>query len=530
MEQILIYDTTLRDGSQGENISFTAEEKIRIAHKLDDFGVHYIEGGWPGSNPKDMQFFKLAEKSAFHNSRLTAFSSTRKPGILPRKDQNLLFLLESKTPAVTIFGKTWDLHVEQVMENSLEENLAMIRESVLFLKENKREVIYDAEHFFDGYKENRDYALETLKTAIESGADFTVLCDTNGGTLPFEIASITKDVRKTLAMGSASSKALAKIGIHTHNDCGMAVANSITAVREGAAMVHGTINGYGERCGNADLIAIIPILCIKMGYTGISEENLKKLRRLSRFISELANMIPLNSRPFVGKSAFAHKGGIHVSAIMKNPKAYEHIDPDLVGNKRRVLISDLAGKSNIEYKAKEMDIDIDADGVDSQKIVSEIKRLEMEGYQFEAAEGSFRILMQKIADQFKPLFELKSFRVTVEKDKDRPCSSHATIKIAVAGKEEITAAEGRGPVSALDNALRKALGKFFKDLDKMHLVDFKVRVMDGREGTSAKVRVLIESRDEDNIWSTIGVSEDIIEASWQALADSFQYKLSNESE
>jgi len=529
MEPILIYDTTLRDGSQGENISFTAEEKVKIALKLNDLGVHYIEGGWPGSNPKDMQFFKLVEKSNFHNSRLTAFGSTRRPGISPQKDQNLLCLLESKTSAVTIFGKSWGLHVEQVMGNTLKENLAMIEESVLFLKENKREVIYDAEHFFDGYKENRDYALETLKSAIEGGADFIVLCDTNGGTLPFEVASITKDVRKTLIMECAPSETPVKIGIHTHNDCGMAVANSITAVQEGAAMVHGTINGYGERCGNADLITIIPILCIKMGYSGISEENLRKLRRLSRFVSETANMIPLNSRPFVGKSAFAHKGGIHVSAIMKSPMAYEHINPDLVGNKRRVLISDLSGKSNIEYKAKEMDIDIDADGVDSQKIVSEIKRLEMEGYQFEAAEGSFQILMQKIADQFNPLFELKSFRVTVEKDKDRPCSSHATIKIAVAGKEEITAAEGQGPVSALDNALRKALGKFFKDLDEMHLVDFKVRVMDGRDGTSAKVRVLIESRDEDNIWSTIGVSEDIIEASWQALADSFHYKLSNES-
>ncbi|MFO7557203.1 MAG: citramalate synthase [Desulfobacterales bacterium] len=529
MKPILIYDTTLRDGSQGENISFTAEEKIRIAQKIDDLGVHYIEGGWPGSNPKDMQFFELAKKASFQNARLTAFGSTRRPGIAPQKDQNLLGLLESKTPAVTIFGKTWALHVEQMMGNTLEENLAMISESVLFLKEHKREVIYDAEHFFDGYKENRDYALETIKTAVKGGADFIVLCDTNGGTLPFEIASITKEVRGALKMGCAPSGTPVKLGIHTHNDCGMAVANSITAVQEGATMVHGTINGYGERCGNADLMAIIPILCIKMGYAGISKENLKKLRKLSRFVSEIANMIPLSSRPFVGRSAFAHKGGIHVSAVMKNPKAYEHIDPDLVGNKRRVLVSDLSGKSNIEYKAKEMDIEIDANGVHSQKIVSEIKRLEMEGYQFEAAEGSFQILMQKIADRFKPLFELKSFRVTVEKDKDRPCSSHATIKIAVAGQEEITAAEGQGPVSALDNALRKALGKFFKDLDEMHLVDFKVRVMDGRDGTSAKVRVLIESRDEDNIWSTIGVSEDIIEASWQALADSFHYKLSNKS-
>lgn len=529
MESIWIYDTTLRDGTQGENISFTAEEKMKIAHKLDDLGVHYIEGGWPGSNPRDIQFFKLAEKDRFQTSRITAFGSTRRPGISPSKDNNLLSLLESNTPAVTIFGKTWDLHVEQVMENTLEENLAMIRESVLFLKENQREVIYDAEHFFDGYKDNRDYAIETLKAAFENGADFITLCDTNGGTLPFDIASITKDVRKVLMMESSRSDSSVKIGIHAHNDCGLAVANSITAVQEGATMVHGTINGYGERCGNADLMTIIPILCVKMGYPCITKENLTNLRKLSRYVSEIANMIPLSSRPFVGKSSFAHKGGIHVSAIMKAPKAYEHMDPELVGNKRRVLVSDLSGKSNIEYKAKELGIDLGDETIDSRTIVSEIKQMEMEGYQFEAADGSLRILMQKFTDQFIPLFELISFRVTVEKEKDRPCSSHAMIKISVQGKEEITAAEGEGPVSALDNALRKALGKFFTDLNLMRLVDFKVRVMDGRDGTSAKVRVLIESRDEDNIWSTIGVSEDIIEASWQALADSFHYKLSNKT-
>lgn len=527
MEPIRIYDTTLRDGTQGENISFTAEEKIRIAHKLDELGIHYVEGGWPGSNPRDMQFFKMAEKECFEISRITAFGCTRKPGISPSKDKNLLSLLESNTPVVTIFGKTWDLHIEQVMDNSLQENLAMIQDSVLFLKENHREVIYDAEHFFDGYRENRDYALETLKTAVENGADFITLCDTNGGTLPFEIETITKDVHNILKMETSLSGAPPNIGIHAHNDCGLAVANSITAVREGCTMVHGTINGYGERCGNADLITIIPILCIKMGYPCISNDNLKKLRKLSRYVSEIANMIPLSSRPFVGKSSFAHKGGIHVSAIMKNPKAYEHMDPELVGNKRRVLVSDLSGKSNIEYKAKELGIDLMDETIDSRKIVSEIKKLEMEGYQFEAAEGSLQILMQKFTDQFAPLFELISFRVTVEKDKNRPCSSHAMIKISVRGQEEITAAEGKGPVSALDNALRKALGKFFTDLNLMHLVDFKVRVMDGRDGTSAKVRVLIESRDEDSIWSTVGVSEDIIEASWQALADSFHYKLSH---
>ncbi|MCP4682119.1 MAG: citramalate synthase [Desulfobacterales bacterium] len=522
MEPILIYDTTLRDGTQGENISFTAEEKIRITHKLADLGIHYVEGGWPGSNPRDKKFFDLAQDENFHNTKLTAFGATRRPGITVDKDPNLKALLESNTPVVTIFGKSWDLHVEQVMNNSLDENLEMIKESVHFLKDNNREVIYDAEHFFDGYLENREYALNTLKAAAQGGANAIVLCDTNGGTLPFDIETITKDVLTKLH----HQNSLVKVGIHTHNDSGLAVANTITAVRAGAVMVHGTINGYGERCGNADLISILPILGIKMKLPCISDENLQKLRRVSRFVGETANMIPLNSRPFVGKSAFAHKGGIHVSAIMKVPRAYEHIDPEMIGNKRRVLISDLAGKSNVEYKAKELGIDLDSKEFDSRKIVSEIKRLEQEGFQFEVADGSFQILMQRFTEQFKPHFELESFRVTVEKNRDRPCSSHAMIKISVAGKEEITAAEGDGPVSALDNALRKALGKFFKDLDLMHLIDFKVRVMDGRDGTSAKVRVLIESRDEDNLWSTIGVSEDIIEASWQALADSFHYKLS----
>jgi 2-isopropylmalate synthase len=514
MEPILLYDTTLRDGTQGENINFTAEEKVKVARRLDDIGIHYIEGGWPGSNPRDKQFFELAKKIKFKNARLTAFGSTRKPHIAASEDPNLAALLEAGTPTVTIFGKTWDLHVEKVMENTLEENLRMIRESVAFLKSNNREVIYDAEHFFDGYKNNKTYALQTLTAAVEGGADMIVLCDTNGGTLPFELEAIINEIALPV-----------KIGVHTHNDCGLAVANSITAVRCGAVMVQGTINGYGERCGNADLTSIIPILCTKMNCPCISAENLKNLRKLSRFVSETANMIPLNNRPFVGKSAFAHKGGIHVSAIIKEPRAYEHINPDLVGNSRRVLVSDLSGKSNVEYKAKEMGIDLGTNGYDSRKIVEAIKILESQGYQFDAAEGSFKILLEKITEQFKPIFDLESFRVTIEKNKNFPCSAYATIKISVGGKEEITAAEGNGPVSALDNALRKALGKFFMDIDDMQLVDFKVRVIDGRDGTAAKVRVLIESRDQDHIWSTIGVSEDVIEASWQALADSFHYKL-----
>ncbi len=528
MSSILLYDTTLRDGTQGENISFTAEEKIKIAKRLDDAGMHYIEGGWPGSNPRDKKFFNLAKNTEFKNARLTAFGSTRKPGIDVKEDLNIAALLESNTPTVTIFGKSWDLHVLQVMDNTLGENLAMISDSVEYLKTYNKEVIYDAEHFFDGFKNNKDYAMQTLISAIDAGANIIVLCDTNGGTLPFDIESVMNHVNGILndKYTGKTDGLPVKIGIHTHNDSGLAVANSITAIKAGAVMVQGTINGYGERCGNADLTSIIPILSLKMNLSCVSMENLEKVRKLSRFVSETANMIPLNSRPFVGKSAFAHKGGIHVSAIMKEPKAYEHIDPQLVGNMRRVLISDLSGRSNVEYKAKELGISLGGNGHDSNKIVSKIKDMEQEGYQFDVADGSFKILVEKFTEQFKPIFELESFRVTIEKDKNQPCSSHATIKIAVDGFQEITAAEGNGPVSALDNALRKALDKFFPDIDAMRLVDFKVRVIDGRDGTAAKVRVFIESRDQDDIWSTIGVSPDIIEASWQALADSFQYKLS----
>jgi len=532
MEPIYLYDTTLRDGTQGENITFSADEKVKIALRLDDIGIHYIEGGWPGSNPKDMQFFDLAKRVSFKNARLVAFGSTRKPGTAPEQDPNLQALLASGTPTVTIFGKSWDMHVEKIMANSLEENLAMINDSVGCLKSNGRETIYDAEHFFDGYKHNSEYALKTLFAALDGGADFIVLCDTNGGTLPFEIDSIFKAVQQLLAdRGDADSSGInVKLGIHTHNDCGLAVANSITAVHGGAVMVHGTINGYGERCGNADLTSVIPVLDLKMNKSCISGDNLKKLKSLSRYISETANQVPVNNRPFVGKSAFAHKGGIHVSAIMKAPRAYEHMDPALVGNQRRVLVSDMSGKSNVVYKARELGIELDTNGYDSSKIVSEIKQLEQQGYQFDVADGSFKILMEKFTDQFEPLFTLESFRVTIEKDKDQPCSSQATMKISVGGKEEITAAEGYGPVSALDNALRKALDRFFPDLDTMRLVDFKVRVIDGNRATAAKVRVFIESRDQDRIWSTIGVSEDIIEASWQALADSFQFKLASENQ
>ncbi len=524
MEPILIYDTTLRDGTQAENINFTSEEKVKIAKKLDELGVQYIEGGWPGSNNRDVRFFELARKEAFKHARITAFGATRKPGIAACDDPNLQALIAAQTPTVTIFGKTWPLHVEEVMGNTREENLAMIRESVAFLKSNDREVIYDAEHFFDGYKDDPRYASQTLLAAVESGAEFLVLCDTNGGTLPSDIQAIVAEIHQCL---DAEGKRF-RLGIHCHNDCGMAVANTICAVQAGATMVQGTVNGYGERCGNADITAIIPILSLKMNQPTIPDQHLSKLKTLSRYVSETANMIPLNSRPFVGKSAFAHKGGIHVNAIMKEPRAYEHMDPTLVGNKRRVLVSDMSGKSNVEYKAKEMGVELGCNGYDCKQIVSEIKAMEDQGYQFDVADGSLKIFLEKFTRQFKPLFDLESFRITVEKDEDRPCTAHATIKIKVDDAHEITAAEGHGPVSALDSALRKALGKFYPNLDVMRLVDFKVRVIDGREGTAARVRVFIESRDHDDIWTTIGVSEDIIEASWQALADSFQFKRAKE--
>ncbi|MBU1168348.1 MAG: citramalate synthase [Proteobacteria bacterium] len=522
MKKTLLFDTTLRDGTQGENISFTPEDKLRVAQKLDDIGIHYIECGWPGSSPGAMEFFKMLQGISLKHTVVTAFGSTRRPGIRPEEDANLAALIECQAPAITLFGKTWDLHVLEIMGNTLEENLAMITDSIGFIKHHGLELLYDAEHFFDGYKANPDYAMETLVAALKGGADMLVLCDTNGGSLPHEVEGIIHEV-----MAKLGDKGFTNVsfGIHAHNDCAMGVANAIAAVRAGASMVQGTINGYGERCGNTDLTAVIPILCLKMNDSCMDSENIKKLKSLSRFVSETSNMIPLSSRPFVGRSAFTHKAGVHVSAIMKNPVAYEHMEPTLVGNTRRVLVSDQSGRSNIEYKAKELGIDLESEAFDTRRFVSEIKLLEQDGYQYDIADGSLKILMDKFRLQHKPRFELEAFRVTVEKDKERPCTSHAMIKIAVDGKTEITAAEGAGPVSALDNALRKGLDKFYDQIADMHLVDFKVRVIDGRDGTEAKVRVLIESRDHEDIWTTVGVSEDIIEASWQALEDSFQYKL-----
>jgi len=519
-EKIFIYDTTLRDGTQGEEVTLSAEDKVRIAIKLDDFGIHYIEGGWPGSNPKDERFFELAKQIDFKNARLTAFSSTRHPRKRPEEDDNIQALLRAETETVAIFGKSWDLHATRILDVSLNENLNMIEDTVAYLKKQGRQVIFDAEHFFDGYKHNSEYALKAVAAAEMGGADFIVLCDTNGGSMPDEVSAIIKKVK---------SDHQTQLGIHTHNDCGLALANSLVSVQTGVSMVQGTINGYGERCGNADLISVVGNLHFKLDLPCVSEKSMRQLTELSRFVSEVANIPPQKQRPFVGKSAFAHKGGVHVSAVQKLPEAYEHIPPERVGNRRRVLVSDLSGRSNIDFKSEEMGIKLGGNGYDSEKIVQEIKRLEDQGYQFDAAEGSLELLIKKATGQFKEPFFLESLRVTTEKNRDRSGSSQATIKIAVGDEYEITAAEGEGPVNALDNALRKALTKFFPQISEMALVDFKVRVIDGGDATAAKVRVQIESRDAREIWSTIGVSENVIEASWQALVDSVQYKLLKES-
>jgi len=517
--QILIYDTTLRDGSQGEQVTFSAEEKLRIARRLDDVHFHYIEGGWPGSNPKDMRFFEMAKEVKFKNAKLTAFGSTRKPHIRPENCPNLKALIKAETPAVAIFGKTWDLHVTEILKVSLDENLAMISDSISYLKSTGKEVLFDAEHFFDGYKHNPRYAVRVVKTALKAGADRIVYCDTNGGTMPYEITEIVKKISKSIPVEKA--------GIHVHNDCGLAVANSIAAVREGIRMVQGTVNGYGERCGNADLISLIGNLQIKMKMNCLPAQSIRQLTNLSLFISDVANIPPLMSRPFVGRSAFAHKGGVHVSAVAKNSLAYEHMEPELVGNSRRVLVSDMAGKSNISYKAKVLGIDLDKKNA-LDKVVHEVKLMEDKGFQFDAADGSLSVLMKKAIGEFVEPFHLECFSVVTSRTLENPCLSQATIKISVEGEEELTAAEGNGPVNALDHALRKALTKFYPQIKEMHLVDFKVRTLEGSEGTAAGVRVLLDSTDGSELWSTTGVSENIIEASWQALIDSIEYKLSKD--
>ncbi len=517
MESVEIYDTTLRDGTQAEDIAFSVEDKVRIARKLDELGIHYIEGGWPRSNPKDFQFFREMSEVPLTHAKIAAFGSTCRPGNRPGRDPNMKTLLETGAPVVTIFGKSWDVHPKEAMGISLDENLDIISQSVEFLKKRMGQIIYDAEHFFDGYKSDPSYAIATVKRAEEAGADCIVLCDTNGGTLPWELEEILRAVTAHISV---------PIGIHIHNDSEMAVANTILAVRNGVRHIQGTVNGFGERCGNANLCSIIPALKLKLGLECISDDQLKKIREVSRFVNELANIPHDKHQPYVGDSAFAHKGGIHVSAIRKSPLTYEHIPPELVGNRQRVLVSDQAGQSTILAKAAEYKIDLQGKDQVTQKILSDLKELENRGFQFEGAEGSFEILMKKALGKYSRCFELRGFRVIVEKRaEDEPPISEATIMIKVGERVEHTAALGNGPVNALDNALRKALEKIYPQLKAVKLVDFKVRILSSIHGTRATTRVLIDSQDTHDKWGTVGVSENIIQASWQALVDSLEYKL-----
>ena len=517
MRSIKIYDTTLRDGSQSEDVSFTVEDKIRIAHKLDELGVHYIEGGWPGSNPKDMDFFVKIRRATLKNAKVAAFGCTRYPGKSVAEDTNIQHLLKAETEVITIFGKSWDLHVRHALSTDQDENLRMVTESLSYLKKHGQEVLFDAEHFFDGYKSNPDYALKVVKEAESAGADWIVLCDTNGCSLPLEISKIFADVKAQVNV---------KLGIHCHNDSELAVANSLQAVEAGAEQVQGTVNGYGERCGNANLISIIPNLKLKMGLNCVTDGQMKSLKEVSSFVDELANKAHWNHQPYVGHSAFAHKGGIHVSAIQKNRLTYEHIDPESVGNRQRILISDLSGKSNIIFKAKEFGIDVDGDDPKIRKILKNLKYLENLGYQYEGAEGSFELLMHDALGDKETFFDFVGFRVIVEKrQEDEEPISEATVKIRVNGVLEVTAAEGTGPVDALNKAIQKALVKFYPELEEVNLFDYKVRILDEKKGTRSKIRVLIESGDHHSKWGTVGVSENIIEASWQALIDSIEYKL-----
>lgn len=513
-----IFDTTLRDGTQGERVSFSAEDKLRIAKRLDSLGIHYIEGGWPGSNPRDMAFFKLAQQQEFKNSKIVAFGSTARFGNQVDEDPNLLALIEANTPAVSIFGKSWMLHATEALGISPEDNVSLIYESVKWLKSKDREVIYDAEHFFDGFKDDSEYALQTLRAAEQGGADTIALCDTNGGSLPHEITEIVEKVRAVIST---------PIGIHAHNDCELAVANSIAAVRAGCVQIQGTINGYGERCGNTNLCSIIPNLELKLGYDTIGKESIQKLTSVSWFVSELANLPHESRLAFVGDSAFAHKGGIHVSAVLKNPATYEHITPEAIGNKRRVLVSDLSGKSNLRYKADELDVDLEAHQQALPEIMEALKQREYEGYTYEAAEASLNLLIKKITGEHHDAIKLEGFRLLIEKNENEAQRCEATIRVVANGETEHTAAEGNGPVHALDKAFRKALIRFFPEIQTMKLEDYKVRVLNGTHGTAAKVRVLIDSSSGRDKWSTVGVSDNIIEASWEALTDSYSYFLAN---
>ncbi len=521
MRQIQLYDTTLRDGAQREGISFTVEDKLRIASKLDELGIHFIEGGWPGSNPKDDEFFAKAKQLNLSHAQLAAFASTRRPKIKAERDPSLRALLEAGTRVVTIVGKSWEHHVTQVLGTTLEENLRMIADSIGYLKSQGRMVFFDAEHFFDGYKANPQYALKTIKAAAEAGADCLILCDTNGGALPSEVAVAT----------TAAAEMGIPLGIHAHNDAELAVANTLAAIEAGATQVQGTINGYGERCGNTNLCSIIPTFKLKMGIPCISDEQLAKLTEMAHYVAEVANLTVDNHLPYVGSSAFAHKAGLHVDAMMKWEESYHHINPEQVGNRWRTLISELSGRGGIVYKARERGLELAAKDEQTRAILEQIKSMESRGFQYDGAEASFELLIRRAQPDYHPPFELVDFMVVVEKRRRPPTIeeeellSEATVKVKVGTDVIHTAAEGNGPVNALDAALRKALLVFYPSLAAVRLVDYKVRAIEGTEGTASRVRVLIESSDGEHEWRTVGSSTNIIEASWLALADSLEYWL-----
>ena len=515
---VSLYDTTLRDGAQSEGISFSLEDKQKIARQLDRLGIQYIEGGWPGSNPKDMAFFEWAAEFPFANSAITAFGSTRRAGLSVEQDPNLRAVAAARVRTVALFGKSWDLHVREVLHTSLEENLRMISESVEYLRALGIQVIYDAEHFFDGYCANSTYAMQTLAAAADAGAEVLVLCDTNGGALPPTIAEVVQTVCRSTS---------AQIGIHAHNDGDLAVANTLAAVRSGAVHVQGTVNGYGERCGNANLCSIIPALKLKMGYRCVSDEQLALLTETARYIAETANLQLSPHAPYVGHSAFAHKAGAHVNALVKCENSYQHLDPVAVGNHQRILVSELSGKSSITVKAAELGLDLDAGSDRAQKVLQRIKELESQGFQFEGADGSVELLIRRASPDYQPPFELLDFHVLVRNIHNGSMASEATVKVRVGDKVMHTAADGNGPVNALDAAVRKALVPSYPRLARVRLADYKVRILDGGAGTGAQTRVLIDSSDGHRSWSTVGCSANIIEASWQALADGLEYALLN---
>ncbi len=516
--QVFIYDTTLRDGTQMEGISLSLQDKLSIAQRLDDFGVHYIEGGWPGSNPKDAEFFDAVREMEFKNAKIAAFGSTRRRGMAVEDDPNMQTLVAAGTPVVTLYGKSWDLHVRDVIRADPEENLDMIKDSCAFMKANGKEVVYDAEHFFDGYKANPEYALLTLQAAVSGGADVLVLCDTNGGSLPWEIAEIMRTVADTFDVA---------VGIHTHNDGGCGVANSLAAIDAGAVHVQGTINGYGERVGNANLCSIIPDAQLKMGRSLVDEQSLSALKDLAHYVAEIANLPHDTHAPFVGDSAFSHKGGTHVAAMRRNPESYQHILPELVGNVQRSVVSELSGRGNILDKAAEYGIDVDNEA--AVNVLMQIKQLESEGFAFEAAEASMTLLIQRMNPDYTPPFKLLDFNSWINVRNDVGMSSTATVHIEIDGEDVLTAAQGNGPVNALSMALRKALFTRYPHLEAIHLADYKVRILDGENGTEARTRVLIDFIDQssDQRWTTVGASTNIIKASWLALADSYEFALLN---